>query len=169
MSDPIRLRRSIRKYKQGEIIQDEHLHSILEAAMLAPSACNTRPWEFVVVKNQELREKIAKLQPYAAHAVQAAAVIVVVGLPKAQDKLASGFWPQDCAAATENILLEAARLGYGTCWCGLYPREPRAKKMGALLGIDEEKMPFSIITLGVPDEAPAMRGKYEEKRVTIIE
>ena len=49
-SDAIRARRSIRKYKKGTVIPKEHIHQMLEAAMMAPSACNTRPWEFVVVE-----------------------------------------------------------------------------------------------------------------------
>ena len=50
--ETIRSRRSIRKYKPGVEIPNEDIKQILEAAMMAPSACNTRPWEFVVVKDR---------------------------------------------------------------------------------------------------------------------
>lgn len=56
--ETIRSRRSIRKYKKGAVIPKEDIRQILEAAMMAPSACNTRPWEFVVVENQETLTRI---------------------------------------------------------------------------------------------------------------
>lgn len=54
--DAVRKRRSIRKYKPGKTVSDEDIHKILEAGMMAPSACNTRPWEFFVFKSEEARE-----------------------------------------------------------------------------------------------------------------
>ncbi|MFQ9638832.1 MAG: nitroreductase family protein [Eisenbergiella sp.] len=60
-SDAIRSRRSIRKYKKGSVIPKEHIRLLLEAAMMAPSACNTRPWEFVVVESEEIQEKITAI------------------------------------------------------------------------------------------------------------
>ena len=63
-SDAIRSRRSIRKYKKGSVIPKEHIRLLLEAAMMAPSACNTRPWEFVVVESEEIQEKITAIHPH---------------------------------------------------------------------------------------------------------
>ena len=57
VTEAIRNRRSIRKFQQGVQIPQEDLDLILEAAMMAPSARNTRPWEFVVVENREILEK----------------------------------------------------------------------------------------------------------------
>ena len=61
----IRQRRSIRKYKTGSAVSDEDIKKILEAAMMAPSACNTRPWEFIVFKSEEARERVLKIHPRA--------------------------------------------------------------------------------------------------------
>ena len=61
VSDAIRKRRSIRKYKKGFEIPEEHIKRILEAGMMAPSAKNTRPWEFVVLKSEEAKDKILQL------------------------------------------------------------------------------------------------------------
>lgn len=166
VTEAIRSRRSIRKYK-SDPVPPEHIQMILEAAMRAPSACNTRPWEFVVVTNEETRKKLAELQPYARHAAQSPAVIVVCALPEAQGRVAKGFFPQDCGAAAQNILLQAEELGYGACWCGVYPHEKLVNAIRETLGV--ASTPFCLITLGVADEAPAARGFFEEAKVRYIE
>lgn len=165
VSDAIRSRRSVRKYK-SDPIPEEHVKLILEAAMSAPSACNTRPWEFVVVTNEEARKKLAQIHPFAKHAAQSPAVVVVCALPEAQGRVASGFFPQDCGAAAQNMLLQAAELGYGTCWCGVYPKDKLVEAVRGALGVSS--LPFCLITLGVPDEAPAARGFYEQAKVRFI-
>ncbi len=162
----LRARRSVRKYK-SDPIPKEHLETILEAAMLAPSACNTRPWEFVVVTNPEVRQRLASRHPFAKHAAQSPAVIVVCALPEAQHGVSEAFFPQDCAAATENLLLQAAALGYGTCWCGIYPKEPLVKAVREELGLTGT--PFALVTLGTANEQPAMRGFYEAAKVRFID
>src|SRR5699024_7807166 len=64
VTEAIRKRRSIRKYQEGANIPQEDLDQILEAAMMAPSARNTRPWDFVVVENREVLNKFPDIQPY---------------------------------------------------------------------------------------------------------
>ena len=120
-SDVIRERRSIRKFKKGAPIPQEHVHKILEAAMMAPSACNSRPWEFVVVESSKVKQQILEAHPYTQMLATASLAIIVCGRPDLQEGLSKGYWPQDCAAATSTMLLQAAELGYGTCWCGCYP------------------------------------------------
>ncbi len=164
-TEAIRARRSIRKYQKNQTIPQEQLDVILEAAMYAPSANNARPWEFVVVENAALRTEITKIHPYCRSLPDASLAIVVCGRPK--DRLPAsgeGFWPQDCAAATENIMLQARELGYGTCWCGVYPDMERANALAKLLDI-RNAVPFSLIIVGVADEEPASRGYYDPSRV----
>jgi nitroreductase len=169
--DAIRGRHSIRKYKPDAEVTREQLDTLLEAAMLAPSACNTRPWEFVVVRGRDMLNKIADAHPYAQMLRTASLAIIVCGLPDVQKDIATGYFPQDCAAATENILLAAAGMGLGTCWCGVYPREERIPDMKRLLGIESASasVPFNVIAVGVPDESPAPRGSYEKGKVRYID
>ena len=108
-------------------------------------------------------EKLATVHPFCGHLREASLVIVVCGLPEAQRRVAQGFWSQDCAAAAENILLQAWDLGYGACWCGVYPREDRAEAVRELL--DTSGVPFCMIAVGVPAETPVVRGFYEEEKV----
>ena len=109
----IRARRSIRKYKAGAPVPEEDVKAMLEAAMMAPSARNTRPWEFFVVEDQGLKSKLRYAHPFAAMLDTASLAIVVCGRPEAQTGRVAGYWPLDCGAAVENLLLQAAALGYG--------------------------------------------------------
>lgn len=166
ITEAIRNRRSIRKYKEGIAIPEQDIHAILEAAMMAPSARNTRPWEFIVIKDAGVKEKIISVHPYAKHLRDASLGIVVCGRPDLSGDDAEAFWPQDCGAAIENILLQALELGYGSCWCGIYPRQERTREVQSILGITS--IPVALITIGVADEAPAARGYYDETRVKEI-
>jgi nitroreductase len=170
--DIIKNRRSIRKYKETPVSKEQML-ILLEAAMMAPSACNTRPWRFIAITNREMLNKLADVHPYAKMLFTAQAAIVILALPKAQegvqDDLPKGFFPQDCGAVTENILLQAESMGLGSCWCGVYPKEGTSKAVKEALGLDGDDLPFGIIAIGEKDESPSPRGQYEEEKVTWIE
>jgi len=167
MIKAIENRRSIRKFHPDKPVTKEQLKQLLTAAMLAPSARNTRPWEFIAVTKRETLDKIAQIHPYAQMCKTATAAIIVVGLP--QDDTLVGYFTQDCGAATQNILLEAVDMGLGTCWCGVYPREERIKPFAELFEIKEPKLPFCIIAVGYPDESPTQKGFYEDSKVTFVE
>jgi nitroreductase len=96
----------------------------------------------------------------------AALAIVICALPDTQKDIAVGYFPQDCGAATENILLAAVSLGLGACWCGVYPREERIPSVKETLGISS--LPFCVIAVGTPDESPSPRGHYDKTKVRYI-
>lgn len=165
-SDVIRERRSIRKYKADVTIPKKDFEKMLEAAMMAPSACNTRPWEFYVVTNREIITKLQKAHPYTSMLSSASAAIVVCGRPDLQEGVCNGYWPQDCGAAIENLLLQAKELGYGTCWCGCYPTMDRVEKLQEIL--NTKSIPVAIVAVGKADESPAARGHFDPGRVTYL-
>ena len=167
MNAAIAARRSIRKYRTDKPVTEEQAKQLLTAAMLAPSAKNSRPWEFIVLTNREILNEIAHFHPYGKMLLQAPMAIIVVAAPG--PKVPEDYLPQDCGAATQNILLEAVDMGLGTCWCGIFPREDRVTRMAELLDIPAPKFPFCVIAVGVPDEAPAQRGFYEESKVSFVE
>ena len=168
MDQIIENRRSIRKYQSGKAVSREQLKRLLEAAMMAPSACNTRPWEFIAISKREVLDEIARVHPYAKMCATATAAIVVVAIPQIGGN-PEGYFPQDCAAATQNILLEAAAMGLGTCWCGVYPKDKLIALCRTLFNITEPKIPFNVIAIGYPDETPERRGFFEESKVRYIE
>jgi len=167
MHELIEKRRSIRKFKSGIPVTREQLNRLLGAAMLAPSAHNTRPWEFIAITRRETLDEIARVHPYARMCETASAAIVVVAIPQAEGPV--GYFPQDCGAATQNILLEAVNLGLGACWCGIYPDEERTAEILQVFDIPRPKIPFCVIAIGTPDQAPNQRGFFDESKVTYVE
>ena len=169
--DPIKTRRSIRKFKPTPVTK-EQTEALLEAAMLAPSACNTRPWRFIAITNREMLDKLAEAHDYGKMLKTAPLCIVVVALPKTQEGtkngLAEGFFPQDCGAATQNILIQAEAMGLGSCWCGVLSKEGTTKKVNAVLNVPEDEVPFCLIAIGEKDESPNPRGQYEAEKVTWV-
>jgi nitroreductase len=160
-------RRSIRKYKIAKPVTREQLDQLLGAAMLAPSACNSRPWEFIAVTKREVLDDIAKIHPFATMCQTASAAIIVVAIPQTGNP--EGYFPQDCGAATQNILLEAVSMGLGTCWCGVFPKPERITSIREYFKIPEPKIPFNVIAIGVPDENPERRGFFDPARVSYID
>ncbi len=155
-------RRSIRKY-EARPVPAEATRTLLAAGMSAPSAGNQRPWHFVVVTDRELLDAIPKVHPYAQMVLQAPAAIAVCGELALQKH--PGSWVQDCAAATQNILLAARALGLGTCWLGVHPKAEREEPIARLLGLPEGIVPLSIIALGYPAEEKDAPDRYDPGRV----
>jgi nitroreductase len=133
--------------------------------MAAPSAENQQPWEFIVVTDKEILNNITKIHPYSQMLREAALVIIVCAdLAK---EINTGYWVQDCAAATENILIEAKYLGLGSVWLGVYPREERVTGIKKLFNLPEEVMPLSIVSIGYPAEEKEPSDRYDESRIHI--
>ena len=164
--EAIEKRRSIRKYKAGAEISDADIKTILSSAMHAPSACNSRPWEFIVLKSAEAKERAIKHHPAAKHLKDASVGILVCGIPESQTGPAVGYYPQDAGAAIQNILLSSLALGYGTCWCGIYPREDRTKAFKEEFNLCS--VPIGMVVIGKADEEPPKRGFYDETKVKVI-
>jgi len=161
-ADPVLERRSIRKYT-AEPVADEAIDRLLRAATAAPSAGNQQPWTFVVIRDRETLARVPEAQPYAAMAAGAQAAIVVCGEPSRCRW--PELWPQDCAAATQNILIEARAMGLGSVWCGIHPMAERERGMRALLGIPVDVVPFAIVPIGYPAESKPPAERYDPARV----
>ncbi|MDR0499895.1 MAG: nitroreductase family protein [Coriobacteriales bacterium] len=165
IAEIISKRRSVRNYKEGAIVTDEQVRSLLEAAMLAPSACNQRPWEFLVVRDPENLSAICEFHPYTSMLKTASLAIIVLIDTNAHNAISEPFNPQDAGAATQNILLQAVHEGLGTCWCGIYPEGNLMNYVRELFGLPENLAPFNVIAVGVANEDGGSRGFYEEEKV----
>lgn len=164
MSDPVLSRRSIRRYTD-EAVSAADVERLLRAAMAAPSAGNQQPWAFVVVRERTVLDAIPGFHPYAAMLPKAPVALVVCGLPESCKW--PQMWVQDCSAATQNILVEAAALGLGAVWLGVHPLEERERGVRALLGIPEDVVPFAIVPVGHPAEHKGPSERYDPGRVHI--
>ncbi|HOI32944.1 MAG: nitroreductase family protein [Bacteroidales bacterium] len=149
MSKIIFKRRSIRKFKD-DALPDEAISQLLKAAMAAPSANNIKAWHFVVINKRELLDQLSEIHPYGKMLNQAAAAILVCGDTAKQS--VTGYLHMDCAAATQNILLEATSLEIGSVWLGIYPREQRMTEISDFLNIPNHILPVSLVALGYPAE-----------------
>ena len=166
VNEIIQKRRSIRKFDPEGIVTDDQIRAMLHAAMLAPSACNCRPWEFIVIRDREKLDAIANFHPYGKMLKTAQAAIIINANPEAlKGKPGEGMWQHDCGAATQNILLQAAAMDIGTCWCGLHPVKELMKETQKLLDIPEALTPFCVIAIGKSAEPFGARGFYEESKV----
>ena len=161
--DVILSRRSIRQYT-AEALDEETLTLLLQAAMAAPTACNSQPWEFVVVTQKEVLEQIRAKLFFAGY--NAPAAIVICGnVSIANNSAARDHWVQDCSAATENILIAAAGMGLGAVWIGIYPYPSKIKPLAEILRIPDHVVPLSMVYVGHPAEVKEPRTQYDERRV----
>ena len=145
--EAIRARRSIRRYK-AENVPDDVVTIIMDCGRWAPSASNRQPWKFIIIRDMEVRKKLAVAFPAGSFVADAPVAIAVV-----IDPTASNHPIEDGANATENMLLAAHALGLGACWIGSYghANENVARKA---LGIPAGHRLLSVIAIGYPAESP---------------
>lgn len=156
-------RRSIRHYT-AEPVPEEMIQELLKAAMSAPSAHNRQPWHFVIITDRKILDEIRQVHPYASMLQEAQVVILVCG--DLQLDQGSGFWVQDCAAATENILLAANAKGLGAVWVGIYPvEETSASLIRKLIGLPEHIVPLSLVPMGYPVEKKPPANRSNPDRI----
>jgi nitroreductase len=160
--EAIQTRRSIRKYQDREV-PEELIQRVLAAAMMAPSAQNAQPWQFVVITDRKLLAEIPKINAHAWMAEHAPVSILLCA--DLSLELSPGFWPVDCAAAVQNLLLAAHALGLGAVWTGVYPRKERMAGFRRLLDLPEHVIAHTLIPLGYPAEQPASEDRYRADRV----
>jgi nitroreductase len=157
--EAIRKRRSVRKYA-GDLVTDDEVSAVLEAAITAPSAGNAQPWRFIVVRDQGTREKLVPAALGQKFLSQAPVVIVVcadlVRARRAYGDRGEGLYClQDTAAAIQNMLLAATAHGLGTCWVGAFDERAVAELLHLATGL----RPVALIPLGRSREAPSARAR----------
>jgi nitroreductase len=162
VNDPILRRRSIRRYTD-QPVTDELVEALLRAAMAAPSAGNQQPWQFVVIRERALLTAIHGVHPYSAMLPGAPVAILVCGEPGLCTW--PQYWEQDCAAATENLLIAAEQLGLGSVWLGVHPLAERVEGVRSVLGMPPAIVPFALLPVGWPAERKAPADRYDETRV----
>ncbi len=178
-------RRSCRKFSP-EPVTEEALAKILEAATLAPSPANNQPWEFIVIRDAGIRDRIAGasdackvklleksgwkwLEKYSLTFLKEAPLLIaVVGNPGKSgadmflEEGAGLGYQQACAAAIQNMLLAACGLDLGTLWFTLFEK----RDLRAILGIDEKKDPVALVCLGKPSGTLAKTPRTKASEMT---
>jgi nitroreductase len=160
--EAITTRRSIRKYTNQQV-PDELIDKILRAGMLAPSAHDHRPWQFIVIDIKEKLLAIPRFHPYAEMLKQAPLAIVICGDKKFEQSL--DYILLDCSAATENMLVAAHALGLGAVWLAVYPRQERISGITSLLQLPDSIVPVAMIALGYPAEQKTKSDRFDPERI----
>lgn len=147
----IKERRSIRKYKK-ESPSEELIKRCIEAALYAPSARNSQPWYFVIVKDKEKIKQLSRAQPFTKFLEDAPYVIVALA-----DENKSNHWLEDMGCALMALLLEAHSLGLGACWGAIYHPENRDREnyVRSIIDIPQNLRIVACIGIGYPDETPS--------------
>jgi len=157
-------RRSIRVFTH-EVVSEEAVNILLQAAMAAPSAAAKDPWRFVVVRNPLVLQAIADALPNGKMIATASVGIIVCGdLEAAHDRQLS-YLLQDCSAAMQNLLLAAHVLGLGACWLGIHPREDRIERLRQALALPANVIPIGGAAVGYPGEDKESRTRFNEQHV----
>ena len=153
MNDAIRTimtRPSVRAF-QDKPVPEETVEQLLRAAMAAPSAKNSQPWAFVVIRDRAELAKLGAALPNAKMTATAPLAVAICGvLDKTLPGEAREYWIQDCAAATENFLLAVHALGLGAVWTGVHPISERIAILKETLRLPDGVEPFCLIPFGWP-------------------
>ena len=115
MLEAIRNRRSVRFFKD-QPVSDEDITEVLKAGFCAPSAHAEAPWHVVVIKNQEAKDKLSGIHRYTR--ILSKAPVILVACVDRRGEFGH-FWIENGSAFMENMLIQAAELGLGTCWIGI--------------------------------------------------
>ena len=144
----IRGRRSIRRYKRKEI-PAEVLEEVLEAARLAPSAANRQAWELIIITDRDTLENLVPVCKNQQFVSECSAFLAAVEVP-------SQRWTvTDLTIMMDHIALAAYEKGLGTCWLGAFDKE----SINEMLSVPSDRSVAVCMTLGYPDEEPAMRSR----------
>ena len=163
----VKERQSDRRYHDRPV-EKEKLMRCLEAARLAPSACNSQPWTFIVIDDPSLKTAVAKETSGGVlplnHFTAQAPVLIAIVLEKPNITCRFGeavkdkkFTIMDLGIAASHICLQAAAEGLGSCMLGWF----NEKRVMELLKIPAGKRPMLLITLGYP--AGKKRKKIRKK------
>lgn len=150
--EAIKDRRSIREYTSQDVSK-ELIEKIIDAARMAPSAGNTQPWEFMVIRDHQIKQKVADAA-LGQMFIATAPVVIIVCANQMRSASRYGsrgeklYCLQDTAAAIENLHLAAHALGLGTVWIGAFD-EAEVKE---IFKLPPEVRPIAIIPVGYPAE-----------------
>ena len=160
----IHARKSVRQFTD-EPVSQEHIETMLKAAMAAPTAVNYQPWRFVVITERARLDAMAEVLPYAKMLKQAPLAIVVCGETTWFEGRENTYWQQDCSAATQNILLAAEALGLGAVWTGVYPNMELARPLAEFLGLPDTVQPLCCIPIGHHDGTTQPKDKWKPENI----
>jgi len=145
-------RRSIRKYLSTPI-EEEKIQMLTHAALMSPASKRSNPWEFIMVQNSDMLEKLSESRIHATHPLKGAPLGIVI----IADTNKSDIWIEDASISATIIQMQAHDLGLGSCWLQIYNRQKdettsAEEYVRGLLNIPSHYAVLNIISIGYPDE-----------------
>jgi nitroreductase len=153
---------SIRRF-EATPVGEEAIQRMLEVLFRSPSAADARPWQFAVVDRRDLLDRLEQAMP-GCEMLQTAPLAILVCAEPGRETI-PGFWPQDCAAAAENLLLAVHGLGLGAVWIGLHPVGDRERAVREVLRVPDGLVPFALVAIGRAAEHPVLENRFDASRV----
>jgi nitroreductase len=161
ISELIKHRKSVRDF-QDKPVEREKIMACLDAARLAPSACNAQPWKFIVVDDPQLKQKFCEDVfggVYSINAFTSKAPVIVTIVSEQGNFMAkigsllrdTRYYLIDIGISGEHFALQAEDLGLGTCWMGWF----NEKAVKSLLNIPGNKKVDILIALGYASQKKA--------------
>lgn len=153
----VKRRKSTRKYSSKSVPR-EVIDRCLEAARLAPSACNSQPWSFIVIDDENLKNRLSDKAFSGIYSINSFArnthVLIVVVTEKSTYVARLGghlrgvqYCLIDIGIACEHLILQAEEEGLATCWLGWF----NEKAVKEVLGLPKDKKVDVIISVGYPE------------------
>ncbi|MFW9863864.1 MAG: nitroreductase family protein [Candidatus Thorarchaeota archaeon] len=165
-------RRSIRKYREFEI-PDDDIARMFRAAQLAPSTNNSQPWRFIVVRTPVMKEILAEAAGGQKFIAKANAVVVVLAMQEASccPNNPAKWHAMDTMIAAEHLILAATALGYGSCWIAMFQSAPNevTRIVKDALAIPADGDIIALVTLGLADEDPRQRPRIDVGEIVYSE
>lgn len=158
----VKSRRSCRKFTD-QPLSEEQKESLLKSVLMAPASKRSNPWEFVVVEDKQMLEKMAACKEFGSKLVKGAAMAIAV----IADPAKSDVWVEDTSIASIYLQLQAEELGLGSCWVQVRRRKTAEGDnsetyLKELLNIPDHYAVESVIAIGnkAEDKAP-----FDEKKL----
>ena len=146
-SELIKARRSMRKFTEEELTQ-EQVVTLMKAALMAPTSKRSNAWQFIVVDEKDKLKELSYCKEQASQFIADAALAVVV----VADPLASDVWIEDASIASIYLQLQAEDMGLGSCWVQVRERftagMPSGEYVHEVLDIPLQLQVLSVIAIG---------------------
>jgi nitroreductase len=143
-SELVRTRRSTRRFTE-ELLSPGQVELILKAGLMSPSSKRSTPWQFVVVEDKEILQKLSAAKPQGAAFLKTCALAIVV----AANVMDSEAWIEDASIASILMQLQAEDLGLGTCWCQIRGRQTAGDTDSAQYVRDLLRIPYQLEILSI--------------------
>jgi len=161
--EAIKERRSNREFRSDPVPYDT-IRQIVEYGLKAPSAGNMQPWGLIIVKEPEIKARLAKAAFGQKFVSDAPVVVVILADPKRSaarygDRGSMLYCIQDTAACIQNMLLASVGFGLCTCWVGSFDEQDVA----SILNLPGHLRPVAMVPIGYPMESNLPRGSRKDR------